>query len=175
MVDYALLTLCIQQYSPFVLDIEQKGHLLETARELGVAVVAYSPLGRGLLTGQITTNADIPDYDMRKRIPKYSEANFPKIITLVNKLREIGGKHNATSGQITLAFMLAQGGDIIPIPGTKKIKYAEENIGALRIELTPEEIKEIRQAIAETELAGSQYPEAYMVWLYGNTPEPSAA
>ncbi|KAF8754640.1 aldo kereductase [Rhizoctonia solani] len=114
------------EYSPFVLDIEQKGHLLETARELGVTVVAYSPLGRGLLAGQI------------KRDPKYSEANFPKIISLINKIKEIGNKHNATSGQITLAFMLAQGDDVIPIPGTKKIKYAEENIGALRVKLTQE-------------------------------------
>ncbi|KAJ1305402.1 hypothetical protein OPQ81_000415 [Rhizoctonia solani] len=73
------------EHSPFVLDIEQKGHLLETARELGIAVVAYSPLGRGLLTGQITSNAEIPEYDMRKRIPKYSEANFPKITSLVNE------------------------------------------------------------------------------------------
>ncbi|CAE6536853.1 unnamed protein product [Rhizoctonia solani] len=159
------------EYSPFVLDIEQKGHLLETARELGVAVVAYSPLGRGLLTGQITSNADIPDYDMRKRIPKYSEANFPKILSLVNKLREIGGKYNATSGQVTLAFMLAQGDDIIPIPGTKKIKYAEENLGALRIKLTPEDIKGIREAITETELPGGQYPNAYMPFLYKDTPE----
>ncbi|CAE6477219.1 unnamed protein product [Rhizoctonia solani] len=163
------------EYSPFVLDIEQKGHLLETARELGVTVVAYSPLGRGLLTGQITSNADIPDYDMRKGIPKYSEANFPKIISLTNKLREIGVRYNATSGQVTLAFMLAQGDDIIPIPGTKKIKYTEENIGALRAKLTPEDIKGIREAINETELTGGQYPEAYMSWLYRDTPEPPTA
>ncbi|CAE6448287.1 unnamed protein product [Rhizoctonia solani] len=159
------------EYSPFVLDIEQKGHLLETARELGVAVVAYSPLGRGLLTGQITSNADIPDYDMRKRISKYSQANFPKILSLVNKFKEIGERYNATSGQVTLAFMLAQGDDIIPIPGTKKIKYAEENIGALKVKLTPEDIQAIRQVIIETEITGNQYPEAYMGWLYRDTPE----
>ncbi|QRW20959.1 aldo/keto reductase family protein [Rhizoctonia solani] len=161
------------EYSPFVLDIEQKGHLLETARELGVTVVAYSPLGRGLLAGQITSHADIPDYDMRKGIPKYSEANFPKIISLINKIKDIGSKHNATSGQITLAFMLAQEDDIIPIPGTKKIKYAEENIGALRVKLTPGDIKDIRQAILETELTGDQYPSAYMHFLYADTPEPT--
>ncbi|CCO33950.1 hypothetical protein BN14_08039 [Rhizoctonia solani AG-1 IB] len=163
------------EYSPFVLDIEQKGHLLETARELGVAVVAYSPIGRGILTGQITSNADIPDGDFRKHIPKYSEANFPKITSLVNKIKDVGRRHNATVGQVTLAFMLAQGDDIIPIPGTKNIKYAEENIGALKVKLTPEDIKEIRQAIVETELTGDRYPTAYMGSLYGDTPEPTKA
>ncbi|CAE7091288.1 unnamed protein product [Rhizoctonia solani] len=163
------------EYSPFVLDIEQKGHLLETARELGVAVVAYSPLGRGLLTGQVTSNADIPDDDFKKHIPKYSEANFPKITSLVNSIKEIGQKHNATPGQVTLAFLLAQGEDIIPIPGTKNIKYAEENLGALKVKLTSEDIKAIRQAIVETELTGDQYPAGYMQALYGDTPEPSKA
>ncbi|QRW16405.1 aldo/keto reductase family protein [Rhizoctonia solani] len=150
------------EYSPFVLDIEQKGHLLDTARELGVAVVAYSPLGRGILTGQVTSNADIPDDDFKKHIPKYSEANFPKITSLVNKIKDIGKRHDATPGQVTLAFLLAQGEDIIPIPGTKNIKYAEENLGALKVKLTPEDIKTIRQAITETELTGDQYPAAYM-------------
>ncbi|CUA69093.1 hypothetical protein RSOLAG22IIIB_03771 [Rhizoctonia solani] len=163
------------EYSPFVLDIEQKGHLLETARELGVAVVAYSPLGRGVLTGQIKSNADLPDDDFRKNIPKYSEANFPKITSLVNKIKDIGKNHNATPGQVTLAFLLAQGDDVIPIPGTKNIKYAEENIAALKIQLTSEEIKAIRQAIVETELTGDQYPAGYMQSLYGDTPEPSKA
>ncbi|KAH7343375.1 Aldo/keto reductase [Rhizoctonia solani] len=163
------------EYSPFVLDIEQKGHLLETARELGVAVVAYSPLGRGLLTGQMTSHADIPDDDFRKHIPKYSDANFPKIISLVNKIKDIGEKHNATPGQVTLAFLLAQGDDIIPIPGTKNIKYAEENIGALKVNLSPEEVKAIRQAIVDTELSGDQYPAAFMQALYGDTPEASEA
>ncbi|CAE6448947.1 unnamed protein product [Rhizoctonia solani] len=163
------------EYSPFVLDIEQKGHLLETARELGVAVVAYSPLGRGLLTGQITSHADVPDDDFRKHIPKYSEANFPKIRSLVDKISEIGKAHSATPGQITLAFLLAQGDDIIPIPGTKNIKYAEENISALKIKLSSEEIKAIRQAIVETELTGDQYPAGFMQALYGDTPEPSRA
>ncbi|ELU42391.1 cytochrome P450 [Rhizoctonia solani AG-1 IA] len=161
------------EYSPFVLDIEQKGHLLETARELGVTVVAYSPLGRGLLAGQIVSRAKYGEWQLGEGIPKYSEANFPKIISLINKIKDIGSKHNATSGQITLAFMLAQGDDIIPIPGTKKIKYAEENIGALRVKLTPGDIKDIRQAILETELTGDQYPSAYMHFLYADTPEPT--
>ncbi|KAG9128408.1 hypothetical protein FRC07_013748 [Ceratobasidium sp. 392] len=107
-------------YSPFVLDIEQQGHLLETARELGVAVVAYSPLGKGLITGQIKSHADLPEGDLRKIIPKYQDENFSKVLSLVEKLQKIGAKHNATAGQVTLAYLLAQGDDIIPIPGDDK-------------------------------------------------------
>ncbi|KAB5588857.1 Aldo/keto reductase [Ceratobasidium theobromae] len=159
------------EYSPFVLDIEQRGHLLDTARELGVAVVAYSPLGRGFITGQITSHADLPSDDFRRDIPKYSEENFPAILSLIKKLKAFGEKYNATASQITLAFMLAQGDDIIPIPGTKSIKYAEENLGALKIKLSPEDIKAIRRAITEAEIPGDQYPAAYMKALYADTPE----
>ncbi|KAG9104732.1 hypothetical protein FRC06_011626 [Ceratobasidium sp. 370] len=165
-------------YSPFLLDTEQKGHLLDTARELGL------PLGRGLLTGQITSYDDIPDGDFRKKVSKDSSTNFPKILQLVSKLKEIGNKHNATAGQVSLAF------HIIPIPRlvsvnfggktknsqinkarTKNIKYIEENLGVLKVGLTPEEIEGIRQAITETELTRDQYPPAHMEFLYGNTPE----
>ncbi|KAG9127683.1 hypothetical protein FRC07_010908 [Ceratobasidium sp. 392] len=159
------------EYSPFILDIEKSGNLLETARELGVTVIAYSPLGRGLLTGQVKSHDDIPADDFRKNIPKYSAANFPKILQLVSKIKDIGTKHNATPGQVSLAFMLAQGEDVIPIPGTRTVKYAEENIGALKISLSPEEIKDIRQAIAESELSGDHYPPGMMDSLYGDTPE----
>ncbi|KAG8767677.1 hypothetical protein FRC12_006112 [Ceratobasidium sp. 428] len=159
------------EYSPFVLDIEQHGHLLDTARELGVAVVAYSPLGKGLIIGQIRSHADIPDGDLRKIIPKYQDENFPKVLSLVEKLKQIGAKHNATAGQVTLAYLLAQGDDIIPIPGTKNIKYLEENLGAIDVKLSPEDIKSIRQAIARTELTGDQYPPKLMEMLYKDTPE----
>lgn len=159
------------EYSPFVLDIEQKGHLLDTARELGVAVVAYSPLGRGFLTGQISSHDDLPQDDFRRSIPKYSNENFPKVLLLVNKIKAIGEKHGATPGQVTLAWLLAQGADIIPIPGTKKVKYAEENIGALKVQLTNEDVESIRKAIADTEITGEQYPVAYMGMLYADTPE----
>lgn len=142
------------------------------------------------------SHADIPDDDFRKHIPKYSDANFPKIISLVNKIEEVAKKHNATTGQVTLAFLLAQGDDIVPIPGlgrplsfvcsvanikmsqtnsTKNIKYAEENLAALKIKLSPEDIKLIREAIVETELTGDHYPAGMMEQLYGDTPEPSQA
>lgn len=159
------------EYSPFETTIEQKGHLLETARELGVAVVAYSPLGKGLFTGQITSHSDFADGDLRKIIPKFSESNFPKILALVEKFKEIGKEHSATSGQVALAFLLAQGDDIIPIPGSQRIQYIEENFGAAQIKLTPEDLKTIRQLIAETQLTGDQYPPALQAMLYADTPE----
>ncbi|KAG9076341.1 hypothetical protein FRC06_009558, partial [Ceratobasidium sp. 370] len=140
------------EYSPFVLDIEEKGHLLETARELGVAVVTYSPIGKGLLSGQITSHADLPEGDFRRLLPKYSDSNFPTILALGSRLKELGSAHNATASQVALAFLLAQGDDIIPIPGTKNVKYVEENLGAAYINLTPGEVKSIRKAITETEL-----------------------
>lgn len=159
------------EYSPFVLDVEQKGHLLDTARELGVTVFAYSPLGRGILTGQVTSRDDFPEDDLRRHIPKFSPENFPKILSLVENIKTIGKKYNATPGQVTLAWLMAQGEDIIPIPGTKKIKYAEENLGALKVQLTKEDIDFIRKAITETEITGTRSPEAYMSWFYADTPE----
>ncbi|QRV78189.1 aldo/keto reductase family protein [Ceratobasidium sp. AG-Ba] len=163
------------EYSPFVLDIEQKGHLLETARELGIAVVAYSPLGKGLITGQIKSHADMPENDPRKTIPKYKPENFPILLALVDRLKKVASKYNATSGQVTLAYLLSQGDDIIPIPGTRKLKYLEENLGALNVKLTSEDVNAIRQAIVETELTGDQYPPRLFEMLYRDTPElPSA-
>ncbi|KAF8600817.1 Aldo/keto reductase [Ceratobasidium sp. AG-I] len=150
------------EYSPFETVIEGKGHLLETARELGVQVVAYSPLGKGLFTGEITSHSDFEDGDLRRIIPKFSESNFPKILAL---------EHNATSGQIVLAFLLAQGDDIIPIPGSKRVKYIEENFGAAQIKLTPQDVKTIRQLITESQITGDQYPPFLQAMLYVDTPE----
>ncbi|KAG8735991.1 hypothetical protein FRC10_009929 [Ceratobasidium sp. 414] len=129
------------EYSPFALDIEQKGHLLETARDLGIAVVPYSP-----------------------------DRNFPKVLSLVEKLKQTSAKHNATR-QVCPAYLLAQGGDIIPISGTKGVKYLEQNLGAADVSLAPEEIKAVRQASTETELTGNQYPPKLMEMLYRDTPE----
>jgi aryl-alcohol dehydrogenase-like predicted oxidoreductase len=105
------------EYSPFALDIEHPDvDLLRTCRELGVAVVAYSPLGRGFLTGQIKSPADFEDGDFRKFAPKYSVDNFPKNIKLVHELEGIAKYKKCTPGQLSLAWLLAQGDDIIPIP-----------------------------------------------------------
>ncbi|KAF9566054.1 Aldo/keto reductase [Agrocybe pediades] len=161
------------EYSPFFLDIEdEKIGLLKTCRELGVAVVAYSPLGRGMLTGTFKSHEDIPAGDARRRFPKFGPANFPNIVKLVEGLQEMGKKHNATASQIALAWLLAQGDDIIPIPGTKKIKYLNENLGALKIKLDPSEVAEIREIVNRADATkGDRYPTAAMGLLFADTPE----
>lgn len=111
------------EYSPFTLDIEDpKIGLLKVARELGVAIVAYSPLGRGLLTGQFKGPEDFEAGDFRLTVARYSKENFPNILKLVDGLKGIGEKHGATAGQVALAWLLAQGDDVLPIPGTRSVK-----------------------------------------------------
>jgi len=161
------------EYSPFTLDIEdEKIGLLKTCRELGVAVVAYSPLGRGLLTGQYKSPDDFEDGDFRKFVPRFSKENFPKILQITDGLAEIGKKHNATAGQVTLAWLLAQGKDIIPIPGTKKIKYLKENLAAINVKLSNEEIAQVRKLAEDSDVGGlDRYPTAMMGTLFADTPK----
>ncbi|KAL8700539.1 MAG: hypothetical protein Q9201_005390 [Fulgogasparrea decipioides] len=159
------------EYSPFTMDIEDPAiGLLDTCRELGVAVVAYSPLGRGVLTGTIKSPADFEENDFRKNAPRFSEENFPKNLQLVDKLTEMAKKKGCTIGQLTLAWLMRQGEDIIPIPGTKKIKYLEENVGALEVKLSDEEDREIRQAVQRAEVHGERYPPAMALSLFADTP-----
>ncbi|KAF8147784.1 Aldo keto reductase [Mycena galopus ATCC 62051] len=148
--------------------------LLETARELGVTIVAYSPLGRGLLTGRYKSPDDFEKDDFRLTIPKYSAQNFPKILDVVSRLKNIGEKHNATPGQVTLAWILAQGPEFVVIPGTKKIKacpYLEENLGASAIKLSAEEIASVRQVAEESEIPGGRYGDAGMAIVFLDSPE----
>ncbi|KAJ7204999.1 NADP-dependent oxidoreductase domain-containing protein [Mycena pura] len=160
------------EYSPFFLDIEDpKVALLKTARELGVTIVAYSPLGRGLLTGRYKSPDDFEPGDFRLTIPKYSAQNFPKILDVVSRLQKIGEKHNATAGQITFAWILAQGPEFIVIPGTKQIKYLEENIEASKIKLSPEEIASVRRIAEESELPGGRYSADRMAGVLLDSPE----
>ncbi|KAJ7282921.1 Aldo/keto reductase [Mycena rebaudengoi] len=161
------------EYSPFNLEIEdpQIG-VLDVCRELGIAIVAYSPLGRGILTGQVKSAADFPEGDFRKMFPRYNDANFPNILKLADGLKEIGARHGATGGQVALAWLLAQGDDIIPIPGTKTIKYLDENLGALKVKLTPADLGLIRELIAKSDAAtGDRYPAWGMGLAYADTPE----
>ncbi|KAJ7176220.1 NADP-dependent oxidoreductase domain-containing protein [Mycena crocata] len=160
------------EYSPFTLDIEDpKIALLATARELGVKIVAYSPLGRGLLTGQYKSPNDFADDDFRKAIPRYSAENFPNILKLADGLKEIGKKYNgATAGQVALAWLLAQGDDVITIPGTKKIKYLNENVGAGKITLSVEDVKAVREVAAKADAAkGDRYPAAMLAQMFIET------
>lgn len=160
------------EYSPFTTDIESPDiALLKTCRELGVATVAYSPLGRGMLTGAYKSPADFEEGDFRSRSPRFSEENFPKNLKLVEEIKQIAQKKGCTPGQLTLAWLLAQGEDVIPIPGTKKIKYLEENLAALEVKLTSSENADIRKAVENAEVHGQRYPEQMMVTLFADTPE----
>uniref|UniRef100_A0A8H8CEZ4 NADP-dependent oxidoreductase domain-containing protein n=1 Tax=Psilocybe cubensis TaxID=181762 RepID=A0A8H8CEZ4_PSICU len=159
------------EYSPFCLDMElQTTGLKAACDELGVAIVAYSPLGRGLLTGTYKSNADIPADDFRKTVPKFSDKNFPNLLKLVACMENIGKKHKATAGQVCLAWILAQGNNIIPIPGTKRVKYLKENLESLNVKLSPEEIAEIRKTAEEADKHHlDRYPAEMMTALFANT------
>ena len=159
------------EYSAFTTDIENpKVGLLQTCRELGVAVVAYSPLGRGLLTGQYKSPDDFDEDDVRRTLPRFSPENFSKNLDLVNKISELAKKKACTPGPLSLAWLMAQGDDIIPIPGTKKIKYLEENQKALNVHLTEAEGIAIRKAISEAEVSGDRYPPAMQAYNFMDTP-----
>ena len=159
------------EYSPFSMDIEDPNiRLLQTCRELGVATVAYSPLGRGFLTGAYRSPDDFAEGDFRKRAPRFSKENFPKNLELVDHITALAKKKGCTSGQLTLAWLMRQGDDIIPIPGTKKIKYLEENLGSLDVKLSDDEDKEIREAIQKAQVAGGRYPEGLGGALFADTP-----
>ncbi|KAG6328347.1 hypothetical protein ID866_10741, partial [Astraeus odoratus] len=161
------------EYSPFTLDIEDpKINLLKTARELGIKIIAYSPLGRGLATGQYRSPDDFAADDFRRLVPRFSKENFPNVLKVADRLKEIGQRHSATAGQVALAWLLAQGEDVIPIPGTKKIKYLKENLDAVNVHLTSEEVQEIRKLVERADLVtGDRYPPDVMKMSYIETPE----
>ncbi|KAF2008022.1 Aldo/keto reductase [Amniculicola lignicola CBS 123094] len=159
------------EYSPFALDIETSAiGILQTCRELDVAVVAYSPLGRGFLTGQIKSPDDFEDGDFRKYAPRYSVENFPKNLELVDRLQTLATEKGCTSGQLSLAWLMAQGDDIIPIPGTKKIKYLDENVKAVEVKLSQDELQEIRREIEKVEVVGDRYPPSFEAASFADTP-----
>lgn len=159
------------EYSLFTLDIESStSEILKTCRELGVTVVAYSPVGRGVLTGRFQSHADIPEGDLRRMLPKYSEENFPKILELVRGLEDVADAHGCTAAQVALAWLLAQGPEIIPIPGTKSTAKMDENAGSALLRLSDQEMQEIRALAERTEIEGTRYPAAVMATLFTDTP-----
>ncbi|KAJ5367971.1 uncharacterized protein N7496_007731 [Penicillium cataractarum] len=147
------------EYSLFRLDIESSlSNLVKTCRELGVAIVAFSPIGRGILTGQFQSHEEIPTGDIRRALPKYSEENFPKILDLVQGLKGVANSHGSTLAQVALAWLLAQGPDIIPIPGTKSTARMDENAASALLQLSDREVQEIRTLVERLEIKGTQYP-----------------
>jgi aryl-alcohol dehydrogenase-like predicted oxidoreductase len=147
------------EYSLWSRDPEDE--ILATTRELGIAFVAYSPLGRGFLTGQIKRFEDFAPDDYRRNSPRFQGENFNKNLDLVRRVEAIAKEKKCTPGQLALAWLLAQGEDILPIPGTKRRKYLEENAAALNVALTPEDLKRIDE-VASKGAAGQRYPEHMM-------------
>lgn len=146
------------EYSLFCLDIERNS-ILKTCRELGISITAYSPIGRGILSGTFRSQKDIPENDLRRFLPKYSEENFPKIMKLVERLEGLGREKGVSAAQIALAWLLSQGGDVVPIPGTKSADWMEENLKAADVALTREEVKELRKLAENMDIKGTRYPE----------------
>jgi len=146
------------EFSPFELTLEKPGGALEVARQFGITVVAFSPTGRGLATGRYKSPDDFVENDVRRMLPRFSAENFPRIIEAVNYLQEIATAHNATSAQVCIAWLLAQGNDIIPIPGSKQIGYVEENWFAKDVHLSTAEIGRIRELVDATNAHLSEVP-----------------
>ena len=145
------------EYSLWTRDPEDA--VLPTVRELGIGFVAYSPLGRGFLSGAITKPEDLAEGDFRRNNPRFQGANFDKNLELVERVREIAAERDVTPGQLALAWLLAQGEDIVPIPGTKRREYLEENAAATEIQLSADELERIDDAAPVGATAGERYPD----------------
>ncbi|OBT74004.1 hypothetical protein VF21_05975 [Pseudogymnoascus sp. 05NY08] len=159
------------EYSLFTMDIESStSEILKTCRELGITVVAFGPIGRGILTGQFHCHADLPEGDLRRMLPKYSEDNFPSILKLVQGLKDVANTHGSTPAQVALAWLLAQGPEIIPIPGTKSTVNMDENAAAAMLQLSDQEVQTIRTLVERTEIKGTRYPTATWDTLCTDTP-----
>jgi len=149
------------EYSLFERDTVE-GEMLATCRELGVAVVAYSPVGRGLLTGTFTSRSDLPAGDFRGVAPRFSDENMTVNQKLVEQVSAVAAEIGCTPAQAALAWLLAQGDDILPIPGTKRVTYLEENAAAADIALTPAQVEALTAAVPSGAVAGERYPAASM-------------
>jgi aryl-alcohol dehydrogenase-like predicted oxidoreductase len=148
------------EYSLWTRDPEDE--LLATTRELGIAFVAYSPLGRGFLTGQIKSPNDLAPDDFRRQSPRFQGDSFQKNLDLVRRVEEIAAEKRCTPGQLALAWLLAQGEDIIPIPGTKRRKYLDENAAAVKVKLSQDDLRRIDKAAPQGAAVGPRYPEQAM-------------
>jgi len=141
---------------------DAEADVLPTVRELGIAYVAYSPLGRGFLSGRFKSPDDFPDDDFRKFHPRFQGENFEKNIQLVREVERLANEKGCTTAQLALAWVLAQGDDVIPIPGTKHVRYLDENIGALEVKLTDADLKRLDEILPPGAAAGQRYHERGM-------------
>ena len=150
------------EYSIFTREPEENG-VLDAVRELGIGFVAYSPLGRGFLTGTVKNIDTLAPNDFRRSNPRYAEGNFDSNAAIVARLEEIAGEIGVTPAQLAIAWLLAQRDDIVPIPGTKRVRYVEENAAAADIRLTPLQLARIEEAAPRGAVAGDRYPDMSFV------------
>ncbi len=148
------------EYSLWTRDVERE--VLPACRELGIGFVAYSPLGRGFLTGRFQKPEDLGEDDRRRQFPRFREENFGQNMRLVERVRELAAEKGCKPSQLALAWVLAQGENVVPIPGTKRRVYLEENVGALGVELTAADLARVEEVLNETSVAGERYPEQAM-------------
>lgn len=153
------------EYSLWSRDPEDE--ILPTCRELGIGFVAYSPMGRGFLTGRFQRPEDLPEDDFRRNHPRFQGENFQRNLDLVVRVEEIAREKQCTAAQLALAWLLARGQDIVPIPGTKRRRYLEENVGATDVRLTPDDLRRIDEAAPKGATAGDRYAERGMQTING--------
>jgi aryl-alcohol dehydrogenase-like predicted oxidoreductase len=144
------------EYSLWTRDLEAE--ILPTVRELGIGLVAYSPLGRGFLTGRFRSPDDLPENDRRRNMPRFQGENFERNLALAARVRELADEKGVTPAQLALAWVHAQGEDVIPIPGTKRRRYLEENVAALDVELSADDLRRLDEAFPPGAAAGDRYP-----------------
>ena len=160
------------EYSPFDLAIENEAgtNLMATCRELGVAIVAYAPLGRGLLSGTVTSKESISkDGDWRSLFPRFSDDNLDANVDVANQFNAVAKKKGCSAAQLSIAWVLKQGSDVFPIPGTKKVKYLEDNFAASKVRLTDEEDRRIRDIVSR--VAGERVQDWAKAQCYVDTVE----
>jgi aryl-alcohol dehydrogenase-like predicted oxidoreductase len=151
------------EYSLWTRDVEEND-VLNTVRELGIGFVAYSPLGRGFLTGRFKTFDDLPADDFRRRNPRFQGENFERNLDLVQEVERLANEKHVTPGQLALAWVLSRGDDVVPIPGTKHVKYLEENVAAIRVDLSADELARLDAVIPLGVAMGTRYPDMSNVY-----------
>ena len=154
------ITALQSEYSLWTRDPE--GEILDTCRELGIGLVPYSPLGRGILTGQVKSIEEFGAKDFRRISPRFHGENFQKNLQLVARVEEMAKEKGCSPAQLALAWVLAQGEDVVPIPGTKRQTYLDHNLAAMNVSLTPADLRRVNEVLPRGAAAGARYPEEYM-------------
>jgi aryl-alcohol dehydrogenase-like predicted oxidoreductase len=157
------ITAVQSEYSLWTRDPEQD--VIPTLRELGIGFVAYSPLGRGFLTGQIRSMDDLPEDDWRRSNPRFQEDALADNIHLADRVRELADERGITPAQLALAWVMAKGDDIVPIPGTKRVAYLEDNVGATDVSLSADDVASLDRAVSDESVSGTRYRESDMALL----------